>query len=78
MAMSTPIIQMATGSSGAHDWDPEQLSLGLVASGTVDIKGQEVDANAKLATGPAAGATEIVLDLDIAEASGWAALASRS
>ena len=58
------------GVIGRYDWDPSQLSLGLVASGAVDIKGQEVDANAKLATGPGAGATEIVLDLDAAS-SGW-------
>ncbi len=58
------------GVIGRHDWDPEQLSLGLVASGAVDIKGHDIDSNAQLATGPNAGATELVLDLDLGS-SGW-------
>ena len=60
------------GVIGRHSWDPDQLSLGLVASGKVDIKGQEIEANAQLATGPAAGATTVMLDMDLA-GSGWTA-----
>ena len=58
------------GVIGRYDWDPDQLSLGLVASGTVDIKGKDIDAKGQLATGPHAGEIEIALDMDLG-ASGW-------
>jgi len=50
------------GVIGRHTWDPDQLSLGLVASGEVEIKGQDIAASLQLATGPAEGATELVFD----------------
>lgn len=59
------------GVNGRYDWDPSQLSLGLVAAGSVDVRGQEIVARGQLATGPQAGAIEIVLDMDAAGA-GWA------
>ncbi|MEM7742162.1 MAG: calcium-binding protein [Pseudomonadota bacterium] len=59
------------GVIGRHSWDPEQLSLGLIASGKVEIKGQEVDAGLQLAEGPGAGATQLIFDTTI-EDSGWA------
>ena len=60
------------GVIGRYDWDPEQLSLGLVASGKVVVKGQDVDAGIQLAEGPAAGATQLVFDIHVGE-TGWAA-----
>ena len=59
------------GVIGRWSWDPDQLSLGLVASGTVDIKGQDVEAGAQLATGPLAGTTQLVFDAPLDDP-GWA------
>jgi len=42
----------APGVLGRHEWDPEQLSLGLVAQGAVDIQGQEKTAHVKLIADP--------------------------
>lgn len=60
------------GVLGRSDWDPEQLSLGLVASGEVNIQGQEVDAGLQLAQGVPAGSNELVFDLPEDGETGWA------
>ncbi|MEM6663678.1 MAG: hypothetical protein AAF666_16045 [Pseudomonadota bacterium] len=70
-AAGFPDSAPGNGVNGRWTWDPEQLSLGLVASGRVDIKGQDVDAGLQLAEGPAAGATELVFNTSISD-SGWA------
>ncbi len=61
------------GVLGRSSWDPDQLSLGLVAEGDVNIQGQAVDGNMRLAEGPAAGAAQLVFDLTEGEDPGWAA-----
>lgn len=59
------------GVIGRHQWDPEQLSLGLVATGKVVVHGHEVESGLQLAEGPAAGATQIVFDA-LPGDTGWA------
>ncbi|MEM7059898.1 MAG: calcium-binding protein [Pseudomonadota bacterium] len=66
-----PDLSGGDGILGRWQWDPEQLSLGLVASGEVDIRGQDVEAGAHLAVGPLAGATELVFN-EAPEDLGWA------
>lgn len=52
------------GVMGRFTWDPEQLSLGLVAGGDVEIRGQTVDAGLNLAVSPSAGDTQLIFDSD--------------
>lgn len=52
------------GVLGRTSWDPEQLSLGLVAGGDVTIKGQDVESGLQLAESPMAGATELIFNSD--------------
>ena len=59
------------GVIGRYDWDPEQLSLGLVASGAVEVHGQEVDASLRMARGPVAGASRLTLEAPDGDP-GWA------
>ncbi|MEL6477127.1 MAG: G8 domain-containing protein [Pseudomonadota bacterium] len=60
------------GVLGRYDWDPSQLSLGLVASGEVVIKGQEVEAHMKVLHGPRAGDSTLTLDAWAEGATTWA------
>lgn len=59
------------GVLGRSGWDPEQLSLGLIAGGEVEITGQHVQSGLQLAEAPMAGASELIFATDIAT-SGWA------
>lgn len=59
------------GVIGRYNWDPDQLSLGLVASGEVVVRGQEVAGHLQLETGPAAGDTSLVFDAWDEGASTW-------
>ena len=65
-------VSPGNGVIGRYNWDPEQLSLGLVASGKVEINGKDVDAGIQLAEGPGVGATQLVFDIDVA-GTGWEA-----
>jgi len=60
-----------TGVLGRYQWDPEQISLGLIASGTVNIAGQQKAHALKLEADLAVGATVIDFGQDL-EAAGWA------
>ncbi|MBY8974707.1 hypothetical protein KHP62_02740 [Rhodobacteraceae bacterium NNCM2] len=60
------------GVLGRQRWDPEQLSLGLVASGEVNIRGQETAGHLDLAEGARAGATTLSFDAWAEGASTWA------
>jgi Ca2+-binding RTX toxin-like protein len=60
------------GVLGRSDWDPEQLSLGLVASGQVNVHGQEVDAGMQLAEGVPAGSSVLTFNLLDDGETGWA------
>ena len=59
------------GVIGRYDWDPDQLSLGLVASGEVNIRGQAVENAMKLTTGPSAGDTVLEFDAWAEGATTW-------
>lgn len=50
-------------------WDPEGLTPGLIASGTVHMAGREVTASARLLESPGIGSTKLVLPRDPV---GWA------
>ncbi|MEM8841473.1 MAG: hypothetical protein AAGD47_06825 [Pseudomonadota bacterium] len=60
------------GVIGRHAWDPEQLSLGLVASGEVTIRGHETAGHLQLVEGPRAGAATLVFDAWAEGADSWA------
>ena len=61
------------GVLGRSDWDPDQLSLGLVTAGSVDIAGRDVDAGLRLAVGARTGDDALLLDVGAARAgTGWA------
>ncbi len=59
------------GVIGRSSWDPEQLSLGLVASGEVNIKGQPTLGTMQLDEGAAAGATQLVFDAETPLSGSW-------
>ena len=59
------------GVIGRSDWDPGQLSLGLVASGEVKIAGQEVEGNLQLADGPMAGESHLTFDAALEGIDTW-------
>ncbi|MEM8699934.1 MAG: hypothetical protein AAGF44_12230, partial [Pseudomonadota bacterium] len=59
------------GVLGRYDWDPSQLSLGLVASGQVQIKGKEVEAHMQLLEGPSAGDSTLIFDAWAEGATTW-------
>lgn len=63
-------LSAGDGVIGRHEWDPGQLSLGLVASGSVEVHGQEVTSGLRLHDGPVVGATSIILDAPDGTA-GW-------
>ncbi|MEM7670703.1 MAG: G8 domain-containing protein, partial [Pseudomonadota bacterium] len=64
-------LSAGDGVIGRHRWDPEQLSLGLVASGEVEIRGQETKAHLKLAEGPLAGESTLTFDAWASGSSTW-------
>ncbi|MEM7505664.1 MAG: hypothetical protein AAF415_02875 [Pseudomonadota bacterium] len=59
------------GVVGRYDWDPSQLSLGLVASGEVIVRGQETAAHLKLQSGPEAGDTTLEFNAWDEGATSW-------
>lgn len=59
------------GVLGRYRWDPDQLSLGIVASGAVNILGQAKTHHLQAETAPGAGDSVIEFGTDLA-AQGWA------
>ena len=59
------------GVLGRSGWDPEQLSLGVIAQGSVRVAGQDKTHHLGTATPMAAGDTTISFDTDLV-AEGWA------
>ncbi|MEM7211581.1 MAG: G8 domain-containing protein [Pseudomonadota bacterium] len=57
---------------GRSGWDPQQLSLGLIAAGQVRIHGQQVSSSLQLAEAPVTGSTELVFRAD-PDVTGWGA-----
>ena len=59
------------GVLGRYSWDPEQLSLGLVASGEVKVEGQTVEGHLQFAEGPMAGESHISFHTGLAGIETW-------
>lgn len=65
-------VSQGDGVIGRYNWDPEQLSLGLVASGEVKVEGQEVDGSIQLGSGPLAGESTLNFDASAEGIGTWA------
>lgn len=57
-------VEDGNGVLGRYLWDPEQLSLGVLTHGSVDIRGQSKTAHANATSDVLAGSSSLQLDAD--------------